>query len=343
MNEARPPSLPVMGLVDKFLAGKNAVRASCSLRKAPAVLSPSVPQEPPPPNGVLSAYGNSTTHWRWPRNSDLSRARGAFQQVKALLLLGSNMGTEFLRRLVPPALWKVNDAEAIRSSFWMRRRDSGVFLFNTDFLGNWGVWPVIPRQGGEGHGIHSSIHAWRIPWMEEPGGLYSPQGRKQSDTTKVTELMPRDRFDQPIEFSLPSWVQVTVSRPKQLGCPKDTLLTGWSRLILEVSFLMQHGSCSLGWLLVNKSHVSLSSHSSRAHSPKSKCLQGVPGWRLCGGPNPSLASAGLLAARGIPWFVAVELQFLCDILPVHMSGPKFPILMGTPDLLDKGPSVMTPS
>ena len=56
--------------------------------------------------------------------------------MKALLLLGSNMGTEFLRRLVPPALWKVNDAEAIRSSFWMRRRDSGVFLFNTDFLGN---------------------------------------------------------------------------------------------------------------------------------------------------------------------------------------------------------------
>ena len=62
--------------------------------------------------------------------------------------------------------------------------------------------------------------------MEEPGGLYSPQGRKQSDTTKVTEHTPRDRFDQLIEFSLPSWVQVIVSRPKQLGCPKDTLLTG---------------------------------------------------------------------------------------------------------------------
>ena len=31
---------------------------------------------------------------------------------------------------------------------------------------------------------HSSILAWRIPWTEEPGGLYSPQGRKESDMTE---------------------------------------------------------------------------------------------------------------------------------------------------------------
>ena len=31
---------------------------------------------------------------------------------------------------------------------------------------------------------HSSILAWRIPWTEEPGGLYSPRGRRQSDTTE---------------------------------------------------------------------------------------------------------------------------------------------------------------
>ena len=30
---------------------------------------------------------------------------------------------------------------------------------------------------------HSSILAWRIPWMEELGGLQS-MGRKESDTTK---------------------------------------------------------------------------------------------------------------------------------------------------------------
>ena len=30
---------------------------------------------------------------------------------------------------------------------------------------------------------HSSILAWRIPWMEEPG-RYSPWGHKESDTTE---------------------------------------------------------------------------------------------------------------------------------------------------------------
>ena len=30
----------------------------------------------------------------------------------------------------------------------------------------------------------SSILAWRIPWTEEPGG-YSPQGRKELDTTEA--------------------------------------------------------------------------------------------------------------------------------------------------------------
>ena len=30
---------------------------------------------------------------------------------------------------------------------------------------------------------HSSILAWRIPWMEEPGS-YSPWGHKESDTTE---------------------------------------------------------------------------------------------------------------------------------------------------------------
>ena len=30
----------------------------------------------------------------------------------------------------------------------------------------------------------SSILAWKIPWTEEPGGLYSPWGRKELDTTE---------------------------------------------------------------------------------------------------------------------------------------------------------------
>ena len=33
---------------------------------------------------------------------------------------------------------------------------------------------------------HSSILAWEIPRTEEPGGLYSPWGCKESDTTEAT-------------------------------------------------------------------------------------------------------------------------------------------------------------
>ena len=38
----------------------------------------------------------------------------------------------------------------------------------------------------EGMATHSSILAWRIPWIEEPGGL-QPIGRKESDTSEATE------------------------------------------------------------------------------------------------------------------------------------------------------------
>ena len=33
-----------------------------------------------------------------------------------------------------------------------------------------GSIPVWGRSPGEGHGTHSSILAWEIPWIEEPGG-----------------------------------------------------------------------------------------------------------------------------------------------------------------------------
>ena len=41
----------------------------------------------------------------------------------------------------------------------------------------------IPLQ--EGVAIHSSIPASRILWTEEPERLYSPRGRKESNTTEV--------------------------------------------------------------------------------------------------------------------------------------------------------------
>ena len=40
----------------------------------------------------------------------------------------------------------------------------------------------------KGRATYSSILVWRIPWSEEPGGLYSPQGCKESDTTEQLTL-----------------------------------------------------------------------------------------------------------------------------------------------------------
>ena len=36
-----------------------------------------------------------------------------------------------------------------------------------------GLIPGSGRSPGGGHGNHSSVLAWRIPWTEEPGGLQS--------------------------------------------------------------------------------------------------------------------------------------------------------------------------
>ena len=38
----------------------------------------------------------------------------------------------------------------------------------------------------EGMATYSSILACGIPWIEEPGGLYSSWGRKKLDTTEGT-------------------------------------------------------------------------------------------------------------------------------------------------------------
>ena len=35
---------------------------------------------------------------------------------------------------------------------------------------------------------HSSILAWKIPWTEEPSGLYSPWGFKESGMTEHTHI-----------------------------------------------------------------------------------------------------------------------------------------------------------
>ena len=38
----------------------------------------------------------------------------------------------------------------------------------------------------QGMVTHASILAWKIPWTEEPGGLYSPWSHRESDKTAYT-------------------------------------------------------------------------------------------------------------------------------------------------------------
>ena len=55
----------------------------------------------------------------------------------------------------------------------------------------WETW--VQSLGWEdplekGTATHSSILAWRIPWTEQPGRLYSPWGHRELDMTKRLSL-----------------------------------------------------------------------------------------------------------------------------------------------------------
>ena len=47
-----------------------------------------------------------------------------------------------------------------------------------------GSIPGWGRSPGEGNCHPLQHHAWRMPWTEEPGGLHSPEGRKESDMSE---------------------------------------------------------------------------------------------------------------------------------------------------------------
>ena len=53
-------------------------------------------------------------------------------------------------------------------------------------LGDPGSIPESGRSTGEGIGYQLQVLAWRIPWVEEPGRLYSPWGHKESDRTQLS-------------------------------------------------------------------------------------------------------------------------------------------------------------
>ena len=43
---------------------------------------------------------------------------------------------------------------------------------------NWVICRDMEGSSREGNGTHSSTLAWKIPWMEEPGGLQSMGSRR---------------------------------------------------------------------------------------------------------------------------------------------------------------------
>ena len=58
----------------------------------------------------------------------------------------------------------------------------------------------------KGMGTHSSIFAWRIPRTEETSKLYSPQGRKEFDTTEQQTLSD---FKKETTILLTKWIILT--------------------------------------------------------------------------------------------------------------------------------------
>ena len=57
-------------------------------------------------------------------------------------------------------------------------------LTGNSFKGNLLIWFSILLNMEKDMVNHSSTLAWKIPWMEEPGGLHSLWGQEELDTTE---------------------------------------------------------------------------------------------------------------------------------------------------------------
>ena len=86
----------------------------------------------------------------------------------------------------------------------------------------WETW--VQSLGWEdplkkGMAIHSRILAWRIPWIEKPGRLYSPWDCKESDTTEcLTLLLSPDSQCQNQDGSQGVWSQNVYQTTPLLRC-----------------------------------------------------------------------------------------------------------------------------
>ena len=76
-----------------------------------------------------------------------------------------------------------------------------------------------PLEGG-------CILAWRIPWTEEPGGLYSSWGPKEADTAEATEHAAFMLGRKGKGFNSPDYISFTL-RTVSCKCSQTTITT-WS-------------------------------------------------------------------------------------------------------------------
>jgi len=76
----------------------------------------------------------------------------------------------------------LSSQESLGIEFYIWASLSSASKESTCNAGDPGSIPVLGTSPGEGNATHSSILAWRIPWIEEPGRLLS-MGSQESDMT----------------------------------------------------------------------------------------------------------------------------------------------------------------
>ena len=105
-----------------------------------------------------------------------------WQQINTLILHSS---WDFNLRDLRDHLVHASYLEDVLVFFSLLKADMAQMVKNLPAV--WETW--VRSLGGEDPLVrematHSSILAWRIPWIEEPGGLYSLWGRYELDMTE---------------------------------------------------------------------------------------------------------------------------------------------------------------